>query len=832
LNQVGKSGGGAYTGTELNNLTNNQFVENKAGRSGGGFICASPGAGNCIVTDNEFSLNTAGKNGGGALVVGMSIIVNLNRFHNNRAGSSGGGLWASDDDGGLKINNNQFIGNRAVIDGGGGKILGDPSAFFYNNVLDSNKAGRNGGGVYSNPSGNDYLINNTLTNNESGAEGGGAYISGHFSPTIFNNIIRGNRSSSDGNDLFVNNDSVSLFNNNLGQNANFETANSPDLVITDTTNYSQGDNIKSDPLLTDDFHLQYGSPAIDAGDNAAVQGWKPIYADFEGDPRIINGNSGGKPIVDIGADENARADVNRDGCVDRTDTDIILHNVRADSEDPEDDINEDGTVNRADARVVVRLFTNGAPCKKVVLEYAKRAGGTEWNEKGRGIAVDIAGNSVVTGSFTGIATFGAGELNETMLTTGGRDIFVAKYSPDGSLFWAIQTSGTSVVDGFGIAVDATGSIVVTGSFRGKTTFGKGEQNETILTNGGMFVAKYTPDGFLVWAVQTEGTESGTGHSIAVDAAGNSVVTGSFYGNTAFGMGETNETVLKSAGSSDIFIAKYAPNSSLIWAIQAGGTESDKGLGIAIGTSDNSVVTGHFRGSAIFGAGKPNETVLISSGSTDIFIAKYAPDGSLVWAAQAGGASSDDGNGIAIDSAGNSVVTGYFLGTAAFGTGEPNETVLTGRGIFVAKYASDSSLIWTIQAYSSGGNGIFIGTKGIVIAVDTTGNILVTGSFSDSATFGSVEPNKTVLTSAGGLDIFVAKYAPDGSHDWATQAGGTVREIGQGIAVDAAGNSVVTGFFSGLVTFGADEPNETVLTSAGREDIFVAKFKSTQFGSTR
>jgi hypothetical protein len=811
LNQAGKSGGGAYSNGNSNNLMDNRFVENKAGGSGGGLYCLHKVEGNCNITRNEFSLNQAGGSGGGANLSSGGSLVTANRFHNNRAGGSGGGLIAYGEFG-VWVNSNIFIGNRAESGGGGSYVESQhDSVRFYNNVLGNNWAGQQGGGVYLSVPSSD-LINNTLTNNESGTEGGGAYVYDYSDGSTFsNNIIWKNKASAGGNDLYANNSyRVSLFNNNLGQNANFETANSPDLVIIDTTDYSQGDNIKSNPLLTDDFHLQYGSPAIDAGDNTAVQGRRPIDMDFEGDPRVINGNSGGEPIVDIGADENARADINKDGCVDRTDADIILHNLRANSDDPEDDINEDGTVNRADARVMVRLFTGGTPCKLVALDYAKRAGGTGI-DNGLGIAVDTAGNSVVTGGFSDTATFGAGEPNETVLTNGG--MFVAKYASNGSLVWATQAGGI----GRGIAVDTAGNNVVTGGFSDTATFGAGEPNETVLTNGGMFVAKYAPNGSLVWATQAGG-ESGNG--ITVDAAGNSIVIGTFLGNATFGTGEPNETVLTSAGRQDIFVAKYAPDGSLIWATRAGGMKPVLGLGIAVDTAGNIAVTGYFSSTAIFGAGEPNVTVLTSVDSADIFVAQYAPDGSLLWAKQAGGTGTEISKGIAVDAAGNSVVTGFLVTSAKFGAGEPNETVLTGPSIFVAKYSSKGSLIWAMQAFSSGS---LPDTK---IAVDTTGNILVTGGFIDTATFGAGEPNETVLTSAGRQDIFVAKYAPDGSLIWATRAGGMISsDAGKGIAVDATGNSVVTGFFYKIATFGADEPNETMLTSAGREDIFVAKFNS-------
>ncbi len=100
-------------------------------------------------------------------------------------------------------------------------------------------------------------------------------------------------------------------------------------------------------------------------------------------------------------------------------------------------------------------------------------------------------------------------------------------------------------------------------------------------------------------------------------------------------------------------------------------------GIATDGSGNSIVTGNFGGTATFG-----DTTLTSVGLADIFIAKYNGDGSFLWAAQAGGGSSDNGLGIATDGSGNILVTGFFGGVATFG----NTTLISAgdQDIFIAK----------------------------------------------------------------------------------------------------------------------------------------------------
>jgi len=186
------------------------------------------------------------------------------------------------------------------------------------------------------------------------------------------------------------------------------------------------------------------------------------------------------------------------------------------------------------------------------------------------------------------------------------------------------------------------------------------------------------------------------------------------------------------------------------------------------------------------------------------IALFAQNGDWLWAKQAGGASNDESYNIAVDANGNSYVTGNFTGSATFGS-----TTLTSSGyndIFVAKLDINGNWLWAKQAGGTGWD------YGFVIAVDDNGNSYVTGYFSGSVTFGT-----TTLTSSGYEDIFVAKLDRNGNWLWAKKAGGTSDDIGYGIAVDANGNSYVTGYFEESATFGT-----TTLMSSGSRDIFVAK----------
>ncbi len=330
------------------------------------------------------------------------------------------------------------------------------------------------------------------------------------------------------------------------------------------------------------------------------------------------------------------------------------------------------------------------------LAWAKRAGGSDVD-----IVHDIAalsdGSAFITGSFYETVTFGQEESGETTLTSaGGPDIFVARYNPDGTVAWAKRAGGSNGEGGRSIVVLSDGSSLVTGGFGGTATFGPGEPGETTITSGGLFVAKYNPNGTLAWVKQTEGGASGFGISVLAD--GSSLITGSFVETATFGPGESGETTLSSDPSwySDIFIARYNPDGTLAWVKQAGGNDNNNySYGICALPDGSAFITGMFYGTAIFGPGETGETALTAPQFYDMFVAKYDPDGRLAWARRAGGSERyTRGTSIAALSDGSALVTGYFYSTATFGPGESGATPLTSAGdydIFVAKFAGTVSM---------------------------------------------------------------------------------------------------------------------------------------------
>ncbi len=457
------------------------------------------------------------------------------------------------------------------------------------------------------------------------------------------------------------------------------------------------------------------------------------------------------------------------------------------------------------------------------LSWASQGTTSGRGDEGRGISSLSGGSAVVTGTFNGNILFDAtGPGTTTLTSVGGSDVFIAKYNANNSLAWAKRAGGPSLEGSNGAATAADGSAVITGYFYGTAIFGAGEPGETSITaqNSDIFVARYNPDGTLAWAKRAGGPSFHEGRAVAIASDGSALVTGTFLASARFGIGEPGETLLTSAGALDIFVAKYNLDGTLAWAKSAGGTTSDYGRGISITSNDSAIISGDFQGTAVFGLGETGETSLISAGGSDIFLARYNAAGTFVGARRAGGSSDDHSNGVAVAPDNTINLIGDFQGTAIFGLGEAGETSLTSAGAmdaFVAKYNANGTVAW---AKRGGGSSSDVG-RGISVVSD--GSATVTGDFQATAIFGLGEGGETALVSAGGSDIFVIRYNPDGTLAWAKRAGGPLSDVGRGLSVASDGSTNVTGDFQGKSIFGPGEPVETSLTSAAGTDLFVAKY---------
>jgi len=293
----------------------------------------------------------------------------------------------------------------------------------------------------------------------------------------------------------------------------------------------------------------------------------------------------------------------------------------------------------------------------------------------------------------------------------------------------------------------------------------------------------------------------TGSTITCDGQNNILVAGVFYDSM-----QLDTVLLTGAGKRDIFVAKYAIDGHLQWARSAGGKQNDQATAIGTDRLGDVYVAGFFTDTAYFG-----NVPLVSIGEEDIFLAKYNPDGVLIWVKRAGSVYGDLVGGLYVDNTSHVFITGNYMresGSSSFpGTADFDTITITSRGaygIFIAKYDSSGNALW---AKSEGGP---IGGGGGSITSDIMGNIFITGGYSETCYFDSIELNVNA-TDFSNNNMFIAKFDSNGKALWANQAGGGSGGVAGGYSVvtDVSGNSYVCGLMWDTRTlFSSIAPNGT------------------------
>ncbi|MGE5456763.1 MAG: T9SS type A sorting domain-containing protein [Methanococcaceae archaeon] len=289
-----------------------------------------------------------------------------------------------------------------------------------------------------------------------------------------------------------------------------------------------------------------------------------------------------------------------------------------------------------------------------------------------------------------------------------------------------------------------------------------------------------------WTQSAGGVQHEEGTAITTDAKGNIIAGGNFQSSTitfgSYTLTNHGETI-----TDDIFLVKYDTSGNVLWARSAGGGSGDVVTAVKTDRAGNLFVSGYFYSTSILF----ENTTLYNSNPPycDLFIAKYDPDGKLLWVKSVGGyfiteeKLFDMAFSIAADFSGNAYLTGAFRSSAiTFGT-----TTLVNNGyidIFLTKYDPDGNVIW---AKSAGGPSQDFSYS---VAVDDDNNPYITGDFWSSINFDS-----TKLVSKGNYDVFITKYDSSGNVLWAKSMGAKDADNVKYITADHSGGVFITGKFT-------------------------------------
>lgn len=346
---------------------------------------------------------------------------------------------------------------------------------------------------------------------------------------------------------------------------------------------------------------------------------------------------------------------------------------------------------------------------------------------------------------------------------------------------------------FAVATDSGGNILIAGSFEGTVDFGGGDL--TSVEGRDVYVAKLDPNGGHLWSASFGDYQTQHATSITSDEAGNVFVTGYFMNRIDLGGG-----MHVSAGGWDIFVAKYSPTGVYLWSHIYGDYADQWGTGIDVDAAGRVFITGYFHGAVDFGGG-----LLPTAGDWDVYLARLDNQaGNHVWSHRYGDHDEQVATSLDVNEAGDVAVCGYFSGTVNFGGGP----LIGHDDVWVAVYEADGTHQWSLCG------GDYSSQVGSDVAIDTWGNVALTGEFE-----GGLDLGGGMLVSAGASDIFLAHYDQAGVHRWSQSFGDAEYQMPAAVAMDPSGMSVVlVGTVAGTVDFGGGP-----LITSGQYDASLAAY---------
>jgi trimeric autotransporter adhesin len=453
-------------------------------------------------------------------------------------------------------------------------------------------------------------------------------------------------------------------------------------------------------------------------------------------------------------------------------------------------------------------------------------------ETGSAVAVDNSGNVYITGSFVGTVNFGTGNLT----ATGAVECFVAKFNSSGTAQWAIRIGGATNDAGLAIATDGA-AVYVGGRFVTSMTVGTSPTSYPGASQDGFIVRLNASTGATDWVTTIGGvsTNADVVQALCLDASGNVYASGNFFISANFGPFTRNAN---GGSNSDLFAARLNPaTGAFVWASTGGAASANDnpgGSGITYhpGTDEVLVTGSYLTNNATYSTTSPASSVTlnISPGAiNDICLLEInASNGAFISGVGVGGttAANEEGLAITYDELTQDIFfTGYFASASIQFGSNPAITNPNGNDdIFIARYnPSTNAFIWSEGSGSSEG-----ADRGLGIASDDTGGILITGRFRGTLSFPPAAPITNTRVPIAD-DVFVARLnATNGDGQLLIHAPSAntppanISSAGQAIAVGITNNAWITGGYGDDITF----PPLPVLpnpSGGANADIFLARW---------
>ena len=280
------------------------------------------------------------------------------------------------------------------------------------------------------------------------------------------------------------------------------------------------------------------------------------------------------------------------------------------------------------------------------------------------------------------------------------DAFLTKLDANGNLLWAHKFGGPGMDKATSVTIDATGNVYFSGFFDGLVDFdpSSGVSNLNSV-NGDIFICKFTANGTLIWAKQIDGFSYNNYLSLEIDNLNNIILSGKFEGTCDFNPSSGTYN-LTSNGMEDVFVLKLNSNGNFIWAKAFGGIRHDSPTAISIDGGGNVYILGGFEMTVDFDPGSGVYNLASTYNDRVVFITKLSSIGNFVWAKhfEYRGGNVIYENDIITDNSGGVTIVGITDSAICLNPGICSSTLtkssLGGRvNSFVIKLNSNGTLNW-------------------------------------------------------------------------------------------------------------------------------------------
>ncbi len=359
-------------------------------------------------------------------------------------------------------------------------------------------------------------------------------------------------------------------------------------------------------------------------------------------------------------------------------------------------------------------------------------GGSILDDEVEGLAIDPFGNTVLAGTFWFEAQF-----EELYLEAGTnpKGIFLIKIDPDGQVCWGTAIGGTGIKRAGAVGADQAGNVWICGFFGGLLTIG--DTTLAALGDTDLFLAKYSPEGQLLWALRNGQTADTRATALKVTPEGKAIVGGYFNGNTII----AGTALSANTSDRDAFLSAFDPDGQSLWALKAGGVHDDDLVAIETDEQGRIYAAGYFVGVMNLGT---SVSIQSATGNPDFFLLKYDSSGTIIRARALGGLQSQLVTGLAVKG-GRMAVCGYFQGAMSWdGFNLQSGAVFSG---FAAMFNYDLEGTYAKAVPASA--GMFVQQ----IIFDASGRLWMAGSFGGQATFPT-----GIVAATGPFDGFILATA--------------------------------------------------------------------------